>query len=43
MQTDILKKKVRINTYSLTLQTKLKSYLKNTMMLGMELKIKSKK
>ena len=43
MKTDILKQKMKINTWSLTLQMKIKSYYKkNTQMVGVELKTKSK-
>ena len=43
MRVDTLKKKVLINIWFLTLQMKIKSYWKNTMMFGMELRAKSKK
>ena len=40
MQTDIFKKKMKINTSSLTLHMKTKSYWKNTQRFGVELKTK---
>ena len=42
MQVDTLKKKKWANTLFLTLQTKIKSYVKNTTMFLMELERKSK-